>query len=101
MLRSPTHSCHNLSSADGSTSTNAAPSWSKRCLQVELDSEDPLTAKSLKIFGNDHCYDHLHHYSVDPVSQPFEMHSGWKVDDHIIKILQKMLPSLSKLQKIE
>ncbi|XP_029701459.1 leucine-rich repeat-containing protein 71 isoform X1 [Takifugu rubripes] len=63
-------------SADGSTNTNAAPSWSKRCLQVELDNEDPLTAKSLKIFG-------------------------WKVDDHIIKILQKMLPSLSKLQKME
>ncbi|XP_056876436.1 leucine-rich repeat-containing protein 71 isoform X2 [Takifugu flavidus] len=75
LIKGPAHT-RAKKSADGSTNTNAAPSWSKRCLQVELDNEDPLTAKSLKIFG-------------------------WKVDDHIIKILQKMLPSLSKLQKID
>lgn len=40
--------------ADGSPNTNAAASWSERCIQVELENEDPLTARSLKIFGEDH-----------------------------------------------
>nr|XP_033493942.1 leucine-rich repeat-containing protein 71 [Epinephelus lanceolatus] len=61
----------------GQSQTNAAPSWwSKRCLQVELENEDPLSAKHLKIFG-------------------------WKVDEQIARVLHKMLPSLNKLQHLQ
>ncbi|XP_019119759.1 leucine-rich repeat-containing protein 71 isoform X2 [Larimichthys crocea] len=49
--------------------------WPKACLQVELESEDPLSAKNLKI-------------------------SGWRVDEQIVRVLQKMLLSLSKLQSL-
>lgn len=42
---------HTLSSDDNSANIDAAPSWSKRCLLVELENEDPLRAKSLRIFG--------------------------------------------------
>lgn len=102
ILHSLNHGCHNSSSDDGSANTNAAPSWSKQYLEVELENEDPLNAKSLKIFGK-HV---LHLYLFDLIQHRipvilFHMHIGWKVDDRIIKLLQKMLPSLSKLQKIE
>ncbi|TKS88350.1 Leucine-rich repeat-containing protein 71 [Collichthys lucidus] len=49
--------------------------WPKPCLQVELESEDPLSTKNLKV-------------------------SGWRVDEQIARVLQKMLLSLSKLQSL-
>uniref|UniRef100_UPI0037E98FDC leucine-rich repeat-containing protein 71 n=1 Tax=Semicossyphus pulcher TaxID=241346 RepID=UPI0037E98FDC len=57
------------------TQINAEPLWSKPCLQVELENVDPLSAKSLKV-------------------------SGWKMDEQIARVLQKMLPSLTKLQSL-
>ncbi|KAM8766491.1 leucine-rich repeat-containing protein 71 isoform 3-T3 [Acanthopagrus schlegelii] len=54
---------------------DAVSSWSKPCLQVELENEDPISAKSLKV-------------------------SGWKVDESTARVLQKMLPSLNKLQSL-
>ncbi|XP_035038948.2 leucine-rich repeat-containing protein 71 isoform X2 [Hippoglossus stenolepis] len=50
--------------------------WSKPRLQVELENDDPLCAKSVKV-------------------------SGWKVDEQIARVLQKMLPSLSHLQSLQ
>ncbi|XP_078123728.1 leucine-rich repeat-containing protein 71 isoform X4 [Sander vitreus] len=47
----------------------------KQCLQVELENEDPHSAKNLKV-------------------------SGWKVNEQIARVLQKMLLSLSKLQSL-
>ncbi|XP_041811882.1 leucine-rich repeat-containing protein 71 [Chelmon rostratus] len=61
---------------DGRSQINAAPFWSKPCLQVELEIEDPISVKNLKI-------------------------SGWRVDEQIARVLQKMLVSLSKLQSIQ
>ncbi|XP_030267789.1 leucine-rich repeat-containing protein 71 isoform X4 [Sparus aurata] len=55
---------------------DAVSSWSKPCLQVELENEDPISAKSLKV-------------------------SGWKVDEPTARVLQKMLPSLNKLQSLQ
>uniref|UniRef100_A0A3Q3KJV1 Uncharacterized protein n=1 Tax=Mastacembelus armatus TaxID=205130 RepID=A0A3Q3KJV1_9TELE len=55
---------------------NTAPSWFKPCLQVELESENPLSTKSMKI-------------------------SGWKVDEQIARVLHKMLPSLNQLQSLQ
>ncbi|XP_042363090.1 leucine-rich repeat-containing protein 71 [Plectropomus leopardus] len=55
---------------------NAEPFWSKPCLQVELENEDPLSTKNLRI-------------------------SGWRVDEQIARVLQKMLLSLSKLQSLQ
>ncbi|KAI9540119.1 hypothetical protein NQZ68_002053 [Dissostichus eleginoides] len=60
---------------DSQLESNAEPCWSKPCLQVELEEEDPLSAKYLKV-------------------------SGWKVDERIARVLQKMLLSLSKLQSL-
>ncbi|XP_029299213.1 LOW QUALITY PROTEIN: leucine-rich repeat-containing protein 71 [Cottoperca gobio] len=60
---------------DSPSHINAAPSWPKPCLQVELENEDPLSAKNLKL-------------------------SGWKVDERIARVLQKMLLSLSQLQSL-
>ncbi|XP_053190055.1 leucine-rich repeat-containing protein 71 [Scomber japonicus] len=54
---------------------NVEPSWPKPCLQVELENEDSLSTKSMKVFG-------------------------WKVDGQIARVLNKMLPSLSKLQSL-
>ncbi|KAF1381756.1 hypothetical protein PFLUV_G00157300 [Perca fluviatilis] len=54
-------------------STLKAP---KPCLQVELENEDPHSAKNLKV-------------------------SGWKVNEQIARVLQKMLLSLSKLQSLQ
>uniref|UniRef100_A0A672YVE0 Uncharacterized protein n=1 Tax=Sphaeramia orbicularis TaxID=375764 RepID=A0A672YVE0_9TELE len=54
---------------------NTSPHWSKPCLQVELESDDPLSAKSLNI-------------------------SGWKIDEQIFRVLEKMLPSMSRLQSL-
>uniref|UniRef100_A0A8C9YQR8 Leucine rich repeat containing 71 n=1 Tax=Sander lucioperca TaxID=283035 RepID=A0A8C9YQR8_SANLU len=48
----------------------------KPCLQVELENEDPHSAKNLKV-------------------------SGWKVNEQIARVLQKMLLSLSKLQSLQ
>ncbi|XP_056271412.1 leucine-rich repeat-containing protein 71 isoform X2 [Pseudoliparis swirei] len=63
-------------SEDSESKSNAAPPWSTPCLQVELENEDPLSAKKLKI-------------------------SGWKVDEQISRVIQKMFPSLSKLQSLQ
>ncbi|XP_067354027.1 leucine-rich repeat-containing protein 71 isoform X1 [Channa argus] len=49
---------------------------SKTCLKVDLENENPLSATSMKI-------------------------SGWKVDEKIARVLQKMLPSLSQLQILQ
>ncbi|XP_049459149.1 leucine-rich repeat-containing protein 71 [Epinephelus fuscoguttatus] len=74
---SPTSETAGEHTGHGQSQTNAAPSWwSKRCLQVELENEDPLSAKHLKIFG-------------------------WKVDEQIARVLHKMLPSLNKLQHLQ
>ncbi|XP_068566719.1 leucine-rich repeat-containing protein 71 isoform X1 [Cebidichthys violaceus] len=54
----------------------AAPIWSKACLQVELENEEPLSAKKLTVFG-------------------------WKVDEQIARVLLKMFPSLDKLQSLQ
>ncbi|XP_026204728.1 leucine-rich repeat-containing protein 71 [Anabas testudineus] len=48
----------------------------KPCLQVELENENPFSAKSFKI-------------------------SGWQVDEQIYRVLQKVLPSLSQLQSLQ
>ncbi|XP_070841286.1 leucine-rich repeat-containing protein 71 [Chaetodon trifascialis] len=61
---------------DGKSQMSATPLWSKPCLQVELENEDPVSAKNLKI-------------------------SGWRVDEQIARVLQKMLVSLSKLQSTQ
>nr|XP_046273519.1 leucine-rich repeat-containing protein 71 [Scatophagus argus] len=58
------------------THKNAAPFWSKTCLHVELENEDPLSAKNLKV-------------------------SGWKVNEQMARVLQKMLLSLNKLQSLQ
>ncbi|KAM6903843.1 leucine-rich repeat-containing protein 71 [Lycodopsis pacificus] len=55
---------------------SAAPNWSKACLKVELENEDPLSAMKLRVFG-------------------------WKVDEQIARVLLKMFPSLDKLQRLE
>ncbi|XP_023265685.1 leucine-rich repeat-containing protein 71 isoform X1 [Seriola lalandi dorsalis] len=55
---------------------NAVSFWSKSCLQVELENEDPLSAKSMTV-------------------------SGWKVDEPTTRVLQKILPSLSQLQNLQ
>uniref|UniRef100_A0A668A8H2 Leucine rich repeat containing 71 n=1 Tax=Myripristis murdjan TaxID=586833 RepID=A0A668A8H2_9TELE len=55
---------------------NAMTLWRKPCLCAELESEDPCSVKSIKIFG-------------------------WKVDELIAQVLNKMLPSLSKLQSLQ
>ncbi|XP_041665912.1 leucine-rich repeat-containing protein 71 [Cheilinus undulatus] len=54
----------------------AASPWFKPRLHVELDNEDNLSAKNLKIYG-------------------------WKVDEQIARVLEKMLPSLSRLQNLQ
>ncbi|XP_034401224.1 leucine-rich repeat-containing protein 71 isoform X2 [Cyclopterus lumpus] len=61
---------------ENSRKLNAAAFWSTPCLQVELENEDPLSAKKLKILG-------------------------WKVDEQIARVIQKMCPSLSKLQSLQ
>lgn len=38
-------------SGDSQSQINAAPSWPKPCLQVELENEDPLSTKSMKVSG--------------------------------------------------
>ncbi|KAG7225499.1 hypothetical protein INR49_027494 [Caranx melampygus] len=55
---------------------NAASFWSKPRLQVELENKDPLSTRSMKV-------------------------PGWKVDEQIGRVLQKMLPSLSQLQTLQ
>ncbi|XP_068431940.1 leucine-rich repeat-containing protein 71 [Clinocottus analis] len=62
-------------SEDCQSQLNAAPLWSKPRLQVEVENEDPLSANKLKVLG-------------------------WKVDEKIARVLQKMFPSLSKLQSL-
>ncbi|XP_071764382.2 leucine-rich repeat-containing protein 71 [Centroberyx gerrardi] len=61
---------------DSQSQMKTAPLWSKPCLQVELESEDPRSVKSIKVFG-------------------------WKVDELIARVLNKTLPSLSKLQSLQ
>ncbi|XP_026156226.1 leucine-rich repeat-containing protein 71 isoform X2 [Mastacembelus armatus] len=65
-----------LDAEDRQDQINTAPSWFKPCLQVELESENPLSTKSMKI-------------------------SGWKVDEQIARVLHKMLPSLNQLQSLQ
>ncbi|XP_075867737.1 leucine-rich repeat-containing protein 71 isoform X2 [Nelusetta ayraudi] len=54
----------------------AANLWLVPFLEVEQETEDPLSTKNLKV-------------------------SGWKVDKKSIRVLQKVLPSLSKLQGLK
>ncbi|XP_008279705.1 leucine-rich repeat-containing protein 71 [Stegastes partitus] len=61
---------------DNQSKTSTAPFWWKPCLKVELESEDPLGPKNMKI-------------------------SGWKVNKQIFRVLQKMLPSVSQLQSLQ
>ncbi|XP_067468769.1 leucine-rich repeat-containing protein 71 isoform X2 [Thunnus thynnus] len=61
---------------DSQSQIKAAPSWPKPCLQVELENEDPFNTTSMKV-------------------------SGWKVEEQITRVLNKMLPSLSKLQSLQ
>ncbi|KAF0024585.1 hypothetical protein F2P81_023387 [Scophthalmus maximus] len=62
--------------ADCRAQVPAASTWTKRCLRVELEDEDPLGAKSVTV-------------------------SGWRVDEQIVRVLQKMLSSLSQLQSLQ
>ncbi|XP_059206186.1 leucine-rich repeat-containing protein 71 isoform X2 [Centropristis striata] len=50
--------------------------WKRKCLQVELENEDPLSANNMKVIG-------------------------WKVDEQTARVLQKMLLSLNKLQSLQ
>ncbi|XP_060916288.1 leucine-rich repeat-containing protein 71 [Labrus mixtus] len=54
---------------------SAAPCWSKPRLQIETENADSHSTKNLKI-------------------------SGWKVDEQIARVLQKILPSFSRLQSL-
>lgn len=38
-------------SDESESQIDAVSSWSKPCLQVELENEDPISAKSLKVSG--------------------------------------------------
>ncbi|XP_054462539.1 leucine-rich repeat-containing protein 71 [Anoplopoma fimbria] len=72
----PTTETEGEETEDSQSQINAAPFWSKPCLKVELENEDPLSAKKLNV-------------------------SGWKVDEQIARVLQKMLLSLGKLQSLQ
>ncbi|KAM3595810.1 uncharacterized protein V6R79_003195 [Siganus canaliculatus] len=61
---------------DSKSQLNAAPLWSKPRLQVKLENEDPLSAKTVKV-------------------------PGWKVDEQIAKVLQKTILSLNNLQCLQ
>ncbi|KAK2830517.1 hypothetical protein Q5P01_018448 [Channa striata] len=63
-------------SQEEDTADNHINAALKTCLKVELENENPLSATSIKI-------------------------SGWKVDEKIGRVLQKMLPSLSQLQILQ
>ncbi|KAM6974354.1 leucine-rich repeat-containing protein 71 [Tautogolabrus adspersus] len=52
-----------------------AACWSKPGLQIETENADPHSTKDLKIYG-------------------------WKVDEQVARVLQKILPSLSRLQSL-
>ncbi|XP_008330196.1 leucine-rich repeat-containing protein 71-like [Cynoglossus semilaevis] len=54
---------------------NGAASWWKQRLQVELENEDPLSAKSITA-------------------------SGWKIDEQMVMVLQKIFPSLTNLHRV-
>ncbi|KAM9340237.1 leucine-rich repeat-containing protein 71 [Symphorus nematophorus] len=73
---SSTTETEGVDEGDIKSQINAEGFWSKPCLQVELDNEDPPSTKNLNI-------------------------SGWKVDEQIIRVLQKMLLSLNKLQSLQ
>ncbi|XP_040045717.2 leucine-rich repeat-containing protein 71 isoform X1 [Gasterosteus aculeatus] len=60
---------------EGDEGLTEAPIGSKRCLQVQLENENPLSAQKMKVFG-------------------------WKVDEPTSRVLLKMLPSLVKLQSL-
>ncbi|XP_037549168.1 leucine-rich repeat-containing protein 71 [Nematolebias whitei] len=55
---------------------NPSPVWPKPRINVELENEDPLSAKMMKI-------------------------SGWKVTEQIFRVMQKMLPSMSQLLSLQ
>ncbi|XP_017277951.1 leucine-rich repeat-containing protein 71 [Kryptolebias marmoratus] len=61
---------------DNQSQINASHLWSKPCINVELENEDPLSAKRVKI-------------------------SGWKVNKQLFRVLQKMLPSMNQLLSIQ
>ncbi|KAM4540021.1 leucine-rich repeat-containing protein 71 [Odontesthes bonariensis] len=61
---------------DNQSQLNPAPLCSKPCLIVELENEDPHSAKRMKV-------------------------SGWKVNEQILRTLQTMLPSVSQLLSLQ
>ncbi|XP_072226170.1 leucine-rich repeat-containing protein 71 [Leuresthes tenuis] len=61
---------------DSQSQLNPAPLCSKPCLVVELENEDPLSAKRIKV-------------------------AGWKVNEQILQSLQMMLPSVSQLLSLQ
>ncbi|XP_061598273.1 leucine-rich repeat-containing protein 71 [Cololabis saira] len=66
---------HSTSSTirDKQLEINSAPrDWSKPCLEAELENENPLSTKEVKV-------------------------SGWKVDEQMFKVLLKVLPSIRLL----
>ncbi|XP_036001183.1 leucine-rich repeat-containing protein 71 isoform X1 [Fundulus heteroclitus] len=75
---------HLASSTDGTegvreddhSQISASLLWSKPCLNIELENEDPLSAKRMRI-------------------------SGWKVNEQIFRAMQKMLPSITQLQSLQ
>ncbi|XP_034567131.1 leucine-rich repeat-containing protein 71 isoform X2 [Notolabrus celidotus] len=71
----PAVSTRGQGSSNTETALSQSQIWKPR-LQVELKTEDPFSAKDLKV-------------------------SGWKVNDQIALVLQKMLPFLSKLQSLQ
>ncbi|KAF7664801.1 hypothetical protein LDENG_00164810 [Lucifuga dentata] len=60
---------------DSETQMNTTPLSSKPCLLVELENEDSQSVMTVKVFG-------------------------WKIDEQIARVLNKMLPYLSKLQSL-
>ncbi|KAM4550309.1 leucine-rich repeat-containing protein 71 isoform 2-T2 [Fundulus diaphanus] len=61
---------------DDHSQISASLFWSKPCLNIELENEDPLSAKRMRI-------------------------SGWKVNEQIFRAMQKMLPSMTQLQSLQ
>ncbi|XP_075995599.1 leucine-rich repeat-containing protein 71 [Genypterus blacodes] len=55
---------------------STAPVWSEPCLYVELESEDPQSARTMEV-------------------------SGWKLKEQFATALNRLLPSLSRLQLLK
>lgn len=76
-------------SEENQSQINVAPSWSKPCLQVELENEDPLSAIDLKVSGKNKTPQrsiHSHIYLW------FDIFSLFKFSFDFMSSLQPMMP---------